>query len=306
MSHSSVEAAPGPARDNLRGALWLFADMALNIWALAIVKATGADIPAVQIVFVRALVGLILLAPFVWQARKTLRVTRLSLHLARVGLSALTLTTSFFAVAHVPLALFTTMNFLRPLLLMGMAAVLLHERIGARRWNAGGIGILGVIVALRPTEIVFDPGLAALLATVITGTAAIIVTRRLREEPQLVMMLFYTGGLVALTAIPAVVNWQPVQGVWPQLLLVGVFAQAAQACFLRAHYHGEAGVLGPLGYASLILSTAVGYLIFDETPTLALIAGAILIVLAAILATARKPAATFTIKKPPESENSGG
>ena len=121
MSHTSVDVPGGPARDNLRGAVWLLADMALNIWALAIVKATGADIPAVQIVFIRALVGLILLAPFVWQARRTLHLTRPALHLARVGLSALTLTTSFYAVAHVQLALFTTINFLRPLLLMGMA-----------------------------------------------------------------------------------------------------------------------------------------------------------------------------------------
>ena len=93
---------------------------------------------------------------------------------------------------------------------------------------------------------------------------------------------------------------------WPQLLLVGVFAQAAQACFLRAHYHGEAGVLGPLGYASLILSTAVGYLVFDEVPTLALMAGAILIVLAAFLATGPRPGATFATRKPPESKDPGG
>jgi S-adenosylmethionine uptake transporter len=60
-----------------------------------------------------------------------------------------------------------------------------------------------------------------------------------------------------------------------------VFAQTAQACFLRAHYNGDAGVLSVLGYVSLPLSTAAGYFAFGETPTLRFYAGAALVVLAA-------------------------
>ncbi|MFN3144351.1 MAG: hypothetical protein ACE368_03365 [Paracoccaceae bacterium] len=44
----------GAPRDNLRGGAWLIADMSLNIWALSIVKALGADYAAAQVVFLRA------------------------------------------------------------------------------------------------------------------------------------------------------------------------------------------------------------------------------------------------------------
>ena len=55
-----------PPRDNLRGVAWLIADMSLNIWALSIVKWLGAGYPATQIVFIRALTGLILISPLIW------------------------------------------------------------------------------------------------------------------------------------------------------------------------------------------------------------------------------------------------
>jgi drug/metabolite transporter (DMT)-like permease len=282
-----VPDAASPARDNVRGAAWLLADMSLNIWALAIVKTMGLGLPAVQIVFLRALTGLVLLLPFLVRNRSGLHLRQPWLHGLRVALSTLTLTTSFFAVAHVPLALFTAVNFTRPLLLMGMAAALLHERIRPRQWLAGVVGLAGVLVAIRPSDLAASAGLLALIATVITGTGAVIVTRQMRTETPLMMMLVYTGGLAALSAGPALWVWQPVGAGWPLLLLVGVFAQAAQYCFLRAQYWGDAGVLGPLGYASLVLSAGVGWFVFHEAPTLELALGAVLIIAATVFANRR-------------------
>lgn len=283
MSDSATDTL-GPARNNLRGAAWLIADMSLNIWALAIVKVMGLGLPAVQIVFLRALTGLVLLLPLLLRGAGALRLRQPGLHALRVTLSTLTLTTSFYAVAHVPLALFTAVNFTRPLLLMAMAAALLGEAIRPRQWLAGAVGLVGVLVAVRPGDVAANAGLAALVATVITGTGAVVVTRRMRAEAPLMMMLIYTGGLALLSALPAVLVWQPVGDGWPQLLLVGVFAQAAQFCFLRAQYWGESGVLGPLGYASLVLSAGVGYFVFHEAPTLELALGAVLIVAATVFA----------------------
>lgn len=286
---------PGPAplpepaaeRNNLRGAAWLLADMGLNIWALAIVKAMGADFPAVQIVFIRALTGLVLLAPFLWRGRAELRTVQPGLHALRVALSATAIVTSFFAIARLPLALFTAISFTRPLIMMAMAALILREAVRPAHWLAGLAGLAGVLVAVQPGEMAVNAGLWALMVTIFAGTGAVIVTRRMRSEPPLVMMLAYTGGIAAVTALPAALSWQDLGAVWPVLLLIGAFAQAAQYCFLRAHYWGDAGVLGPLGYSSLVLSTAVGYFFFAEVPTLHMMAGAAIII-AATLAVARR------------------
>ena len=114
-------------RDNLKGGAWLLADMALNIWALGIVKALGLGYPVAQIVFLRAAIGLLLLSPWIIRNRTDFAsVPDLRLQILRIGLSAATLTASYFAISRVPLALFTTMNFTRPLVVMVLAALLLR------------------------------------------------------------------------------------------------------------------------------------------------------------------------------------
>lgn len=266
--------------------------MALNVWALAIVKAAGVEIGAPQLVLLRALAGLALMLPWIWLARARFREARApGLHLLRVGLSTLALTCSFHAVARLPLALFTTVNFTRPLVLLALAALFLGERASVRRWLGAGLGLAGVLVAVRPEAGPPDPALAALAVTVLAGTGAVIVTRRLVDQPSVVMMTAYAAGLALATAPLALLDWTPLAPAdWPMLLTIGLFAQAAQFCFLEAHRRAEAGLLAVLGYGSLILSTAVGWAVFAERPGPGFLAGAALIVAGTWLArTARAP-----------------
>lgn len=274
---------PAP-RDNVRGGAWLFADMALNIWALGIVKALGLGYPAAQIVFLRAVIGLILLVPWILRGQRAFAtIPDMPLQILRVGLSAATLTASYFAISRVPLALFTTLNFTRPLIVMVMAALLLRERITGSQWAAAALAMVGVVVAIDPQGAAMGSGLWMLAMAILLGCAAIIVTRRLRETPTIVLMAFYTVGLSLCTAPFALLAWEPIATDHAvPLLAIGVFAQAAQACFLRAHYNGDAGVLSVLGYMSLPLSMAAGYFAFDEEPTLRFLTGAVLVVLAAV------------------------
>ena len=270
--------------ENLRASGWLIADMGLNIWALTIVKAMGAEVGAAQLVFLRAATGLVLLLPWIWRDRAAFRgVDRRGLHLLRIGLSTVTLATSFYAIARLPFALFTALNFTRPLLLMVMAALLLGERIGTRRWIGAAVGLAGALIAVGPGLAAPSPGLLALCVTVLAGTGAVIVTRALKGTPAVVMMAFYAAGLAAASAPLAWATWSAVApGDWPVLLAVGLFAQGAQLCFLKAHWLGDAGVLGPISYLSLIFTTAVGFAVFGEVPGPAMIAGAAMIVAAAL------------------------
>ncbi|MEO1552020.1 MAG: DMT family transporter, partial [Pseudomonadota bacterium] len=183
-------------RNNLKGGAWLIADLSLNIWTLSLVKWLDAGYPAVQVVFLRAAVGLILLLPVIWAQRRAFaQIADLRLHLVRVGLSVITLTASFYAISRVSLALFTAINFTRPIVTMVLAAVLLGESIGVRRWWAAGVALVGVVLATNPRDVPWTLGLAALILVVVTGSAAIIATRRLRAAPASVLMTFYTAGL---------------------------------------------------------------------------------------------------------------
>lgn len=271
--------------ENMQAGVWLIADMSLNIWAISIVKTLGGGYPSWQIVFLRALVGLVLLLPWVWRERQAFAtIEHWGLQILRIALSTVTLTASFFAVARLPLALFMTMNFTRPLALIAMAAFVLGEKVPMVRWVAGAVGLIGILIAVSPDNVPWSWGLLAVTITVFSGTAAIIVTRKLKGTPAVVMMVFYTAGLALLTALPASQTWVSIApGHLPFLLAVGVFSQCAQFCFLQAHWKGDAGFLGPLGYTSLIISGTVGFLVFNEVPTLNTIIGAAIIVLATVL-----------------------
>ncbi len=271
-------------RDNLRGGAWLLADLGLNVWALSIVKWLGPGYAASQVVFMRAAVGFILILPFILKEKdKFQNIPELRLHFLRILMSVITLTASFFAIARVPLALFTAVGFTRPIVTMVLAAVFLREWIGAKRWAGAALAFVGVVIAVNPGSFGGDPaGLLALGVVVLSGSAAIIATRRLREAHAIVLMTFYTAGLAIVTAPLALWNWDalPAEHLIP-FLLVGVLAQSAQFCFLRAHYYGAAGFLSVLSYVGLVMAVSVGFVVFNEVPRPEFFVGAAIVVSAA-------------------------
>ena len=272
---------------NLRGSLWLIGDMTLVVSMLSIVKAMGQTYPAVQIVFIRCLVGLVVIAPLIWRGRHQLFATgRMPMHLLRVGCNAIALTANFTAVTSLPLALVTAIAFTRPMILMFMAGVFLGERIGLRRWMVAAVGFGGVLVAARPDEVPLTLGLAAAFLAALFGSGAVVATRKLKGESHVVLMAFYTIALTAVTAIPAAILWQPVAfaDIGP-LIAVGVLAQVAQLFFLRAHHTADARTLAPLGYLHLVLAVLAGLLLFNEVPTNSTLIGGAVIVAAAIATT---------------------
>lgn len=276
-------------RDNLKGGAWLLADLALNIWSLSLVKWLGADYAPAQVVFFRAFVGLIVISPLIWARHTAFRtVPNLRLHLFRVVMSVVTLLASFFAIARIPLAMFTAISFTRPIITMLLAALILREVIGLKGWCAAAIALIGVVIAVDPESVPIGLGLAAMAIVVISASTVVVATRALRAAPPIVMMAFYTVGLSAFSLPFALATWEPIQsGHLGPLLLIGCFAQAAQFCFLRAHYHGTAGHLSVLSYLSLILSVGVGYFVFDEVPGSQFAAGAALVVAASIWVTVK-------------------
>ncbi len=287
MAAPSETDPPPPPIPLWRSAGWLLLDMALVTTMQAIVKAEGETYPAVQLVFLRSIVGLASVAPLVWRHRaKLTNLSNIRGHLTRVGFNSIALTFNFAAFAALPLALVTAIGFTRPLVLLVMAALMLGESVSRTRYVFTAIGFIGVVVMVRPDAIPWNMGLAAAFGSVFFGSLAVIQTRRLAGEDTVVLMLFYTVGLSVLTAIPAAVVWVPVP--WseaPNVILVGVLAQLGQYCWLQAYQKQEARLLAPIGYLSIVFSGLAGWVFFGEIPSPALCLGAAIVVLATVLAT---------------------
>jgi len=270
------------------GMAWLMGDMVLVTVMTVLVKLGGADYPAVQMVFIRSLVGLVSVLPLAWRHRQALRQTRhWSRHAFRVFCNTAALNANFAALTALPLALANAIGFMRPLVVLALATFMLGERSGPWRWIGAGIGFAGVLLMVAPGEIAWNGGILAALAAVAFGSLATVQTRALKGESTTMLMVFYTVGLTLFTAIPAAIAWQPVApSAWPLLLGIGILAQIGQYCYLRAYQATPANVLAPLGYLSIVLASIAGYLAFGEIPAWTTLAG-IVIILSALALTAR-------------------
>lgn len=279
---------------NIHALVWLFADQLIMIASLSAVKWLDGTYPSIQLVFLRSLIGLIVMAP--WLTRvgpAALRTSRPVLHLTRVVLSTVALTGGFYAVGQLPLADVMAINHARPLLLTVLAGLILAERIDGRRWAFTLIGLVGLMVMIVP-EFGADrdgPLLAygvAILASA-AGVGAVIVQKILtRRDSEPVLMTYYMVAITVVSGVPAALAWTPVaMADWPIILVIGLTALAGQYCFLRAYRLGEASFLAPFGYFRMVLAVAAGWFLFAEWPDDWTLAGAAIIIVAAALLGAR-------------------
>lgn len=269
--------------DTRAGIGWLLLDMTLVSGGMtALVKAQGVTYPAFQLVFIRAMIGLMFILPLIWRHRREMaRVKYPWRNIFRICCNAIALTSNFIAITLLPLATVNAVGFSRPLVTMAMAVAFLGESVSRFRWAGACLAFVGVLVVIGPGGAEFGVGVLVVLVSVVFGALAVIQTRALRQENTTVMMVFYTVGLAVITAVPAIFVWQPVKPLdWIPLLGIGLLAQAGQYCFLRAYRLAEASVLAPIGYLSIVVTTAAGYIFFGEVPDKRIVIGAVLILIA--------------------------
>ena len=276
-----VQRATATLPANLRGALWIIASCLLITSMAVIVKVLGTRLDSLQLSFFRAAFGLLVVAPFALAAGPTiLRTRRPGLHAARGIAGAIGMMSGFYALTHLPLADVTAIGFTKPMFLIVLAALVLRERVGYRRWSATIVGFLGVLIMVRPGGGVLE--LAALVAVLGAFAAACVklFVKQLATTEQPLTILVYLGLITTtLTALPAYLVWQP-----PTLLelglmlLVGGLASLAQLCIIRGYRLGEASALAPFEYSRLPFAATYGILLFAEVPDLYTLLGAALIV----------------------------
>lgn len=257
----------------------------------ATVKHLGQNLPVLQLGFLRCLIGLLLVLPFVWvQGSGLLRTGHPWRHLLRGLLGMAAIAANFYAVTHLTLAEATAITFAKPLFVIGLAVLFLAEDVRWRRWSATAVGFLGVLVMVRP-DLGVEPAMLVALFGVACVSGVVIVLKGMPAGERPATIQFYFG-LTATAAllVPGLLVWQPPSPrEWLLIPFLGLFGFAAQYCVIRALKVGEATAVMPFDYARLLYATALGYLLFAELPTASTALGAGIIV-AATLYIARREA----------------
>jgi drug/metabolite transporter (DMT)-like permease len=171
-----------------------------------------------------------------------------------------------------------------PLLIAALSGPVLGEKVGWRRWAAIGVGFLGILVILRPGVAVFDAGaLVALLGAFMFALYSLL-TRLAARRDGAATSFFWTGvvGALAMTAVGAF-HWEPLSG--PDWAMMGVLClTGASGHFLviKCYEVAEASTVQPFAYLQLVLSSATGILVFDETLHATTVIGAGIVVAAGL------------------------
>lgn len=271
---------------NRRGALWMLVGAAGFTLNGALVKLLGAGgMHPFEISFVRSMVAFVAILPFLWRSGPgVLRSNHLRIHLARGAAGGTAMICAFYALTKIPLADFTALSFTTPLFILLLAALILGERVGLRRWSAVAVGFLGVLVMTRPGAGAFDPNaLGALAMALGIATAVVLVKRLPPSESQVTMLIYFCLVSMAMSAGPAAFVWRmPTPAEALLLVAIGVLGISSQSVMIRAFRAGEASFVAPFEYSRLLLAGALGFFLFAETPDLWSLVGAAVIIAATL------------------------
>lgn len=252
----------------------------------AVIRDVSATVGNDQVVFFRNLIGMLFFVP--WLFRNGLRVVHtrvLHLHLLR-ALSGLTAMYCFFyLIANIRLADAMLFNYSAPVFIPVIAWLWLKEPITRRRYASVVVGLVGVLLVLKPGTSVFDvTGLLGLAAATFAAIAFVSVQRLSRSESSFVIVFYFSSISTVISAVPLLWGFQPLGGVaLTKLIAVGALATISQLCMTKAYGLAPAAQIGPVAYASIVFAGVFGWLLWGEVPDVWSFAGAALIFSAALM-----------------------
>ena len=279
-------------------ALWMLLAALLFASMSVCIKLASAHFNTMEMVCYRGLIGVAIMA--VWcRAQGVPLTTRVPLmHVWRSCVGVTSLATWFYAIAHLPLALAMTLNYMSA---VWVAAFLVLRTLasGARRdivrpapaLLAGLVGFAGVVMILRPTveRDQLQAGLVGLVSGLSAALAYLQVAALGRAGEPEVRTVFYFSIGAALTGAVGMLASGASPWVWPEalwLLPIGVLAALGQFCMTRAYRHGATLVVTNLQYSGIVFAALYSVWLFgDQLPLLGW-AGMALIIGSGITATA--------------------
>ena len=253
----------------------------------AVMKLLAAKYPAMQVAALRGLTSLPLVFAYVaWRgAFGSMMQIRWPLHLLRGALGIGMLFLFAFGLRKVSLAEAYSIVFVAPAMITVLSVFILKESVNAARWIAVAVGLLGVVVVLRPTgEGMMTLGGAALLAAAVCYSVSAIVGRLIsrtdRSEHMVLWLMLMMGVGASILAAPAWVGVRMEDG-W-LLLALSVTGFLGQLAITEAFNKGEASSIAPFEYSGLAWALALDWLLWNALPDRYTLIGASIIIASGI------------------------
>jgi len=290
-------APPRPFENPTRGIGLKVASVAVFMAMSTCIKVVSIHVPPGETVFFRSFFAIPVILGWLWwrgELRHGLETKNPIGHLWRglVGASAMAL--SFTALGLLPLPEVTAIGYASPLLVTIFAAMFLGETIRIYRLGAVALGLIGVLIVLYPrlsvisvegaTKLETVGAMAMLLAAVFMALAQVFVRKLVQTETTAAIVFYFSLTCTGLSLLTIPFGW-----VWPTpaeaalLIAAGLLGGVGQILLTASYRHAETAVIAPFEYTSILLALAIGYFLFAEVPTAAMLGGAALVMAAGLI-----------------------
>ena len=259
------------------GAFFMFTIM--NVFA----KLLSENHSVIEIAFYRNLIACMpfLFMVFVLGKRDILVIqSKLAAIGVRAVVGAISLITTFAAYSLMPMAETTVLLFTASLFIPVLGVIFLHEKVGPYRWAAVAIGFIGVVIMTGPAGSVNGLGVTVALIEALMHATLQIILRYLGkfERPETVAFYFLVIGTL-VTALPLpFVAVTPTVAELPLLLGLGLSGAAAQWLLSVAFRNAPAAIVTVFNYSGIVWATFFGWLIWNDWPLPAVLAGAAVVI----------------------------
>ncbi len=249
------------------GIFWMIVTGLQFVGVTALVKLLGTRIPSPEAAFLRYVLGLVFLLPLagaLWREKLprdtwALFGLRGLAHAVAVGLW-------FYAMARIPIADVTAMNYLSPIYITIGAALFLGERLALRRLLAILVALIGALIILRPGFRALETGHLAMIFTAIFFGASYLLAKQLsaRASPAMIVTMLSISVSLALAPV-ALADWVTPTG-RELVILTGVAALATGGHYTMtlAFRAAPLTVTQPVTFLQLVWAVILGALFFAE------------------------------------------
>ncbi|RWO83766.1 MAG: DMT family transporter [Mesorhizobium sp.] len=282
--------APSPSIP--KAAFWMALSIASFLTMSVAGRATTAELNVFQVLELRSVIGLFILLPLVMMSGgfAAMRSKRPTAHIARNVVHFVGQAAWLYALTLIPLAVLISIEFTTPIWTAILAVGFLGERLSRPRLAAIVLGLIGVLVIVRPGVGSVDPGHVVVLGAAVCFGISVVLVKSLTRTDSVVSIIFWMLVIQSvLGLVPALYEWRnPPLELWPWILLIAFTGMSSHFCMARALAYADATVISPMDFLRVPLSALIGWLLYQEQIDAFTAGGALLILLGNLLNLQKK------------------
>ena len=281
----------------LRGILLKIVSVLVFIVMASMIKATAAHVPPGEAVFFRSFFAIPVI--LIWltlqgELSTGFRTANPMGHVWRGLVGTLAMGMGFAGLGLLPLPEVTAISYAAPLMVVVLAAMFLGEQVRAFRIACVALGLTGVLIVLSPRLTISNGAgvghtealgaMVVLCGALFAAMAQVFVRKLILTERTATIVFYFSVTSTVLSLITLPFGWViPATREVALLVGAGVLGGVGQIFLTASYREADASLVAPFEYASMLFALGIGYFVFDEVPTLTMLAGAALVVTAGIL-----------------------